>query len=397
MNQLVNKLDSLLSDLVVDESFFKSIKEFNYTWAYKNEEHMRFLGGATIGEQVVTFSNRDDDVFYSLLNTTYDDVRQTIHSISAIDKSRQVSSNPHYILLMYLIHKTYETKKLNKDKIEELVLELYSTFAYRVISGRMHHYFKYPLDPDIAKTVTERLSNKFILKKMGNWNKLIEYRAKDILPNGLHYKAMLSLDIDKIQRAIADLYTRLKDIFKNIYPIIIEVKNSEDMIQSTSLIEIDKAGETVFSDNVIHADAYVTYLKGIINKPTDLVNDALVRLVTKAIGAVSPDELKKALYGLNQLDLDMLNSIVEHLIPDILDFLYRKGITSGYEKNILKIIQLVKGYAVAHTVKSEPILMCRDIFSDYINLVFEDNIRRDFMYNCIGAMITYLAIRPIYK
>ena len=41
MNKLISNLDNLLSDLVVDDVFFKSIKEFNYTWAYKNEEHMK--------------------------------------------------------------------------------------------------------------------------------------------------------------------------------------------------------------------------------------------------------------------------------------------------------------------------------------------------------------------
>ena len=31
MNKLISNLDNLLSDLVVDDVFFKSIKEFNYT------------------------------------------------------------------------------------------------------------------------------------------------------------------------------------------------------------------------------------------------------------------------------------------------------------------------------------------------------------------------------
>ena len=397
MNKLVNNLDNLLSDLVVDETFFKSIKEFNYTWAYKNDEHMKFLGGCTIGEQVVTFSNRDDIVFYSMLNTSYDEIKQAIYNVSEIDKSRQVSSNPHYIFLMYLIYKTYKTNKLNDKQKKDLVSELYYTFAYRVISGRMHHYFKYPVEPDIARTVTEKLSNKFILKKLGNWNKLLEYRTKDILPNGLHYKTLQTLDVVKLQKAVADLYTRLKDIFKNIYPTIIEVKNSNTIIESTSLIETDRKGDEVFVENVIYTDSYVTYLKSVINNPNDLIKDTLVRLVAKCVGIIEPTDLKLILSGFNQLDHDMVNKLIEGLIPTVMDFLYRKGVTSNYDKNILKIINLLKGYSTSHTVKAEAILMCRDILHDYIPLVYDRSLKREMIYNGIAATIVYLSVRPIYK
>lgn len=397
MNKLISNLDNLLSDLVVDDVFFKSIKEFNYTWAYKNEEHMKFLGGSTIGEQVVTFSNKDDNVFYSILNTTYDEVKQAIYNISEIDKTRQVSSNPHYLFVMYLIYKAYNTNKLKDNIKKELVCELYYTFAYRVISGRMHHYFKYTLDKDIARTVVERLSNKFILKKLGNWNNLLKYRTKDILPNGLHYKTLQTLDINKTQKTVADLYTRLKDIFKNIYPIIIEVKNSNSVIKSTSLIESDAENEESFKENIVYTDSYVTYLKSIVNTPNDLSKDNLVRLVSKCVGVINPDELKMLLSNFNKLDYEMVNNLIEGIIPAVMDFLYRKGITSNYERNIIKIINLLKGYSTSHTVRTEGIVMARDILHDYITMVYGNKVKREFMFNGIAAIIVYLSVRPIYK
>ena len=396
MNKLISNLDNLLSDLVVDELFFKSIKEFNYVWAYKNEDHMRFLGGDTIGEQIVTFSNRDDDTFYSIFDTSYDEIKQEIYKISEIDKTRQVSSNPHYVFLMYLIYKTYNSKLKDNDK-RDLALELYNNFAYRVISGRIHHYFKYTVEPDIARTVIEKLSNKFILKKLGNWNNLLKYRSKDVLPNGLHYKTLLTLDIYKTQKVIADLYNRIKDIFKNIYPVLIEVKNSNTIIKSTSLLDTDASGEVVFKDTIAYSDSYVTYLKSIIYNPTDLIKDNLVRLVCKYVGVIEPNDLKALLSGFNQLEHKMVDHLIEGLIPTILDFLYRKGITSNFERNILKIITMIKGYSISHTVKSEYIIMCRDILYDFIPMIYEHRPKNELLQNSIAATITYLAVRPIYK
>ena len=145
------------------------------------------------------------------------------------------------------------------------------------------------------------INNKFILKKLRNWNNLLKYRTKDILPNGLHYKTLQTLDINKTQKTVADLYTRLKDIFKNIYPIIIEVKNSNSVIKSTSLIESDAENEESFKENIVYTDSYVTYLKSIVNSPNDLSKDNLVRLVSKCVGVINPDELKMLLSNFNKL------------------------------------------------------------------------------------------------
>lgn len=397
-SEIVEKFDSLLPNLVIDKSFLKKIEYFNYKWSHKNDDHMDFLGGNTIGVQIVRFSKLDDEAFYNNIGINQDDIKNCVSNIKSIDKTRIVSSNPHYIFLMYLIHKTIKNKTLDKNSQIELLRQLYYTFAYRVISGRMAHYFKFPLDLATANTVMERLSNKFILKRLGNWNELLKYRSKDIIPpSGIHSRSLNMLESDRTQYTIVDLFNKLKDIFKNIYVVIIEVKKDNNIIKLDS--KVDESGEEgpSFKEAIINSDQYVNYLKSILYNKEDLIKQDLLMLVVKRIGIIKPSDLISALSNLNKIDRNELDQVIDGLIPTVLDFLYRNKINSNYSRNIFTIINMVKGYAIAHTVKDKYVIMARDTFLDYIPKLYEKRQRKEIIFNTMQALFVYLVCRSFYN
>lgn len=397
LNDLLPSMKSLLPNVVIDKSFLKRIEAFNYRWLFKNDDHIEFFGGATIGVQTVRFSKLDDNIFYDTFDIDFKSVEAGILKIKSIDHKRQVSSNPHYLILIYFMYLTLHAEKLSDKEKKAIIEQLYYTFAYRVISGRMVHYFPYPLDPNIAKTVLEKLSNRYILKKCGSWNKMLEYRAKDILPGGLHYKALDKFDPDKVQYIIADLYNRLKDVFKNIYPIIIQVKENKEAIGTTSSTAQIGDDDEHYSDDMVSSGQYVDYIKSIIFDQGTLIRYELVTVVAKRVGKITPDDLLRSISNLKEIEPKPLYTVLEEIIPNTLDFLYRKGITSNYTRNIFSIVNMLKGYLLANKVKHKAVLLVKDLFLDYVPTIYQKRPSNTVINHCMVATVVYLIIRSFYK
>lgn len=395
-NDLIEAFDNLFIDLRIDSEFYKIIESFVYKWANKNDDHIEFLGGNTIGVQVVRFSVQDDRIFYDNFNINYEDIKDKILKVKGIDKTRKVASNPHYLTLMYFIYRTYDSKILSEEMKLKLIKYIYTIFAYRVISGRLTHYFKYPLDPEVAKTVTEKLSNRFILKKMGSWNKLIEYRTKDVLPGGLHYKTLNTLEIEPIQKTVADLFIRIKDVFKNIYKVIIAVLDSNNIIKSENKIENIKDTDPHYKDT-INLDSYIVYIKSILYNHNDLIIPDLVKLVSLRVYNMNSDFLITGLKNLGTIDHNDLDYIIDYIIPMMFGVISKKGITSNFKQNILTIIDLLRGYVATNTIQDNILQGTKSILIDYFESIIETKLNRDIYYKLTYSLLVYLFVRILYK
>lgn len=408
MNKLIEGFDRLLPNLVIDKRFLKLNLTFNLQWANKNHDYVEFLGGNTIGVQAVRFSNIDDELWCDMIGIDINKVILLLRSLPEIDTKRQVASNPMYMTMMYLIHKTMKTDKLNQKDKKDCIIEIYKTFSYKVISGRMAHFFKFTVDPDVARSVSEKLSNKFLLKKLGSWNNFIAHRALDILPGGLHYNNLNTMNINKIQYVIADLFLRYKDVFKSIYPILLETIEQNNSIKSESKLEKNSNEgdlELQYRDSNVNATQYSNYLNSILYNPNDLILPELVILVLKPYrGNVSRELLLSLLKNLNQIDPKQLVYILDGLLPTVLDFLYRKKLTNNYKKHLYNIINMVRGFTLANTVKDQFVVLAKDEFTTYVrNVMKEEEIKgykakaNNIIRMGVSSLIVYLCARALYK
>lgn len=381
------------SNLKIDKEFIKKLKIFRITWSQRTEDHIEFLGSNYIGLQPVRFSSQDEDIFFSdVVGIDKDTLTTDIRYTKGIDTKRKVESNPYYLTTVYFMHRFTISSLPSNNKIEA-VTELYYLFAYKVISSLIMHYFKYNADISLIKATDTRLSNKFLIKQVNSWQELFTYRARDVLPNGLHYSRLKSFSTDDCLRIIRDLQGRIRDIVKNIYSVMMEVKESNEKIVSSNLLMSDEEGVKV-GDVTNKHDRYITELNRLLSLERDLIDNDLLYLLSNLYKTFNVNETITVLQYISNNDFPGKNFLSEHIITDGVDILHRKNI-KDYQKNILLVIQTIKNWFVNRSISSNLKKTKNDI-NKVVCLATKQKPSWRSMNSTISVML-YLFIRAIIK
>lgn len=324
-----------------DQSLINDLRLFRINWAQKEDIYIEFLGGNTLGTQPIRFSIKDDEMLIvDTLNMDISSLTYDIANTKGITKGRAAETNPVYQTLVYLMH-GFTTSKLSNKLKEEAIKECYYIFAYKKFSSLMFHYFKYPTEDSIAKATYEKLSSKFLIKKLNNWQEVFEYRARDMLPGSIHYKRITDYETSDAIRIIMDLQTKLNDMFKNIYAVTIQVANSNERIVTDTLFDtIDGNEELKAITNA--PDRYAKYIYSIIKSKNDFVKYDLAHLVAEQFNKLSTSIFYNFMLELSNLDAKNTSMLIEVSIIEVIDILSHKGITRDYHKHILEVIPTIK-------------------------------------------------------
>lgn len=377
----------------VDIDIYKKIQVFRIGWTQKAPEYIDFLGSKLTGVHPIRFSTRDEDMFFvDIFNIDQPSLTEDLWATKGIDKNKKVTSNPLYITLVYLMHLTITSREIGKHR-EDMLRELYFIFGYKVISSLFTHYFKFTVDPSVALAVNERLSNKFIIKKVNNWQELFEYRALDVLPKGLHYLRLNRLDVEESNRIISDMQGRIRDMLKNIYIILMEVKDSNDKLVSRSNIEMTEDGASI-KDSTNRPDRYVNYMLSIIDNPSDFIDDDMVYLLNNSYKNLNSKDIYTTLEYISENNFKDRNKIIENIIISSISYLNIKGIHSDYNKHMLDVIKYLKGYFISSSVRDKVIL---DTKKELLNLVKKLPVTK-VNWNYTGLVtyaIIYIFIRSV--
>lgn len=388
-----------LKDIKVDAVLYDKIKRYRLAWAQKDSIYIEFLGGNLTGVHPIRFSTLDEDKFFiDILNIDQSNLKYDLHKLAGIDKSRNVTSNPMYLTLFYLIHRyasLYPKEKYAVDAIKEV----YYIFAYKVISSLISHYFSYNLDLATAKATYERLTNRFLIKKYGSWQKVFEHRAQDVLPpNGLHFKRAIDGTTDDGVRTIADMQGRIRENIKNIYVVLMEVIQSNEKIFSTTLIEEDEDGGTT-KDVADRPDKYIMYIRGIVNKPNDFIVDDLVYLTHNLIKNLPVDKFVETLKYISEklvIKPSSADDFIEISIDTTINYMTSKGITHDYANRILDVMMNMKGYWSSSSVKDSKVIHVKKYVS---NIVSEaTGLKTNWQIASISiAVLIYVFLRAVYS
>jgi len=383
-----------------DNKFFLKIARFRISWATKNTDTIEFLGGNLLGVNPIRFSALDEETFFmDVLGVDKDELKIELHAIDGIDPNRIVTSNVFYLTCSYLFHGFTMSKDIGKS-MESALRETYYIFAYRAMSSLVSHYFKYEVERPIAIAVYEQLSNKFLIKKLGTWQKVFEYRAEAVIPpKGLHAKRIRTYETDDAMRIVMDLQGRIRETVKNIYPILMEVRNNNEKIKNTSLDKIDIEGDSAIADIVDRPDLYAIYIKGIIYKYNDFVKSDLIHVVTDMLNMTSTKDITETLMYISEIsmsDIKRVEMIVDSSINVAIEYLSRKNIQSSYQTDVMQILFLLKNYYTGSRVNNKDMdkikNALRDIYKEATgkkNKTAVSNVR-------VGIML-YIVLRALAK
>lgn len=294
---LKDAFEELFGRTKYDNGLVKKCKLFQVNFVHSNQENREFFGGNIIGVHRVRFTHREIIKFYDeIIGKDESEVTEVVRRVTTINHEFKISGDVMNLTIMYFIHRFLNSPLLNEKNKHEACKDLVLIFLYRTLSALLATYFKYPIDKETGQAVYERLSGRYLIKKLGNWQAVFNYRADEFInKKGIHYNVILAFKDDSgIVNAINDLQSRLKDTIKNIYGEFMYVHEHGTKIISSSSTMIDADGEEIIKDKVHGLETYQHYILIVMEDYNSFVKQELLLVISRVIPTVG-------LKGFNQL------------------------------------------------------------------------------------------------
>lgn len=375
-------------DYVYDIDKYKIIKQFRIAWTQKNDITLEFLASNFTGVYSVRFSAQDEEIlFKNILDMDRDILQKEIYDLRGISKNMRTVSNATYVTLMWFAHK-FLRSNFPKDIKEDAIKECYYIMAYKIVCSLTSHYFKYTVEIEVAKAINEHMTNKFLIKRLGSWQALFDYKTKDLLENGIHYKRLLQFDADDMIRIISDIETKLRDIFKNNYGQLAKVRKNQESIKDYSFIEKDNSGTDKIKDITSNTALVINKIKHLILSKVDFINYDLIGIICLKLKVINEADLQKILVHITELDTKVIGKYLDGMISNSLSYIASKGIFTNYRERVGDIINILLGYWKSGNIKDQFNKDVKRVFFEIAKDVCNKNTSTTF--NLSVATIVYI-------
>lgn len=347
-------LDELFANTKFNKQLAKLAYEFQIQFINRSDDHMKFFGGNLIGVYRIRFTEPDIARYYDeVIDKDMDVVRKAIRTVTTINHEFKISSDPTNLVWIYMIHRFLTTPYLDPAKKERAAMDVALVFNYRTIAALLATYFKYPTDTDTAQAVYERLSGRYLIKKLGTWQKVFQYRAEEFISKeSIHYQAIINFTDDAaIVNAVNDMQSRTKDTLKNIYAEFIKVKEEGVKINSSSSTMIDADGDEIVKDRIHGLETYSNYILDVMIHQDSFIRTELVDVVTSVISTVPEKPFVHLLRWMSdeisKSNRDMIVKFTEVSLMLAFNYLLKHSYVVHHSKDMLFLVSKLKGYILS--------------------------------------------------
>lgn len=315
------------------EDIFKKVMLFKIELLQKNNDFMMFISSNLTGVYNAVFSQLDSERYFSLFNVSEKKLMLKTNDLPDITPEWKVSSNPLYLINIYLIHK-YSMS--NYPKKNEAIIILFEIMSYKILTSILYQFYKTKLTIDEAKAVYEKLTFKFLIKKLGSWDSVVKYKTELVLKDGTYYDRIMKLSTLDAIETINAIQTSYKSLIK--YIANISHSGTKDKISSTTIIENTSEGKLI--KETTNSSVYLNYINSIIKFENDFINSGLIKIVISKVKNVEFDNVKNTLQYIsrNETDLKFLEKIIEYSLE------YLNSKNENFSNGNLNYIVSLKGF-----------------------------------------------------
>lgn len=387
----------------IDNSLLRNLENFINSWKFKSSgnDNAAFLGTNLLGVDNFSFSKVDDDNFFKLiLKSSENKLRYAFHSLKDLNTEFKTSSNPLYLSIVTLMHMVI-VSTANKKLKDSLLVNLNTIFGYKCFGSMYNHFFKTKADPAIAKAMYERLTNKYLIKRLGTWDAVFNYRSKDVIEDGIYVEKLTNLTTENAIYVINQIAGSYKSMLKNLFEAYLETKEKNEKIVSDSMIDTignNDEQDTTFKDVVNSEHKYVDYIRSIINSENDLIHDDLIYLISRILPSVKEKDLTEMLEIVSTITYSSKpeEDYIERIIISSLNYLRTKNITTDFHKQIQKCLTYLKGYWSAGNIK-EPMAKEAKAMANELSAFCLKSTNKIKLNSCAIGFCLYIFALAIYK
>jgi hypothetical protein len=402
MLKLKEVFDEHFKNVKFNEALGKKIYKYQVGYVNSNHEHLQFFGSNLLGVHVIRF--KDSDVFRwfdEVLHVDFDSLTRDIRKVNTIDHTYKVSGDIMNLTLMYVIHRFLTTNEMDNNHRERAAYDTALVFFYRCAAALFSYFFKYPADPKIAQAAYSNLSNKFLIKRLGSWHKVMDYRALDLTDKkAIHYRNLLKFtEDDQTVYAINDAQGRIRDLIKNYYVVFDSVRVNGGGISSTSSTYIDASGEETTKDKTKSVEAYVAYMRNSLNDKNTFIKDELINVVLKINSNTSFRIVKNTLLWIseNNSDTKFVKLIDEFVSLTIVQSMYmiENNMSVKQARDYPLILVNLKNLYLSTRTTDPEVDKIRELGLSIIKKANGSNISDALMLSTRTGIILYLSLRAL--
>lgn len=397
---LLEAFEEILGHLVFDQNLARGLYNYRVGYITQNREHMEFFGGNLLGVNIVRFKTTDENRFFELLDVPYPEVISCVREVTTIDHSFKVAGDVINLTLMYLIHKFMNSRKITEGIRKQVLLDIALIFFYRCSAILISANFKYPADPKVAQMAYANLSQKYLIKKLGSWNKVMDYRARALYePGAPHLKSLSFFNEDnKIQYAISDSQGRIREMFKGYYSEFMMVHEEGQSVAVQKATSIDAEGEEGLKEKTLGPENFVFYMRSILSDPASFIREDLLGIIAKNNTNTSPRAIR---FTLDWIAVEtsqpkfhkVIDTFITRVVVQAIYFM-EYNIEPNKRKDLAYVLSNLKNLFLSTRSIDPDLVQLRELGEEIITLA-HGKLSSSLMMATRTAVIMYICLRAL--
>lgn len=338
-----------------DRKMLVAACQLQESFVSRDPQHIAFFGSPLTGVHKVRFLDADrDKLFDILLDADEYGLQHDVYALRdahgkpVINQTFVVSKDIFNIASVWLMHRFATSEDLSEEDREEGKLRVGMYLMYKFLTSLLSHYYKYSADPAAARAAYDRLSNKFILRQMGNWGLTIQRMVASLVgPGGLYYDFLKTLDSDEnIVKMINDMQGRIRDMIKNITKVFHETRTDGARVGMSAIFQ-EIEGEVSLRESTESIAKYGKYLKRVVSDENSFVRQELMDVVLNVVTTVSPRSLHQALTWTSQQYFGQhhtreIDTCIDLVMEHAIDYLTSGGRTTAL-RDAVDVLKQLRG------------------------------------------------------
>lgn len=342
--------DELFKHVSFDTALYKKLVHNNIGFITRTQEHKHLFGSRLIGCFHFSYTKYDKNLFYdALFGMGVEEVIAAIRDITTIPKHFKIARDDVNLVTFYMAHRFLTNDKLSSDKQLEYAKEALNYFNYRTLVLKSSEFFVYPISEEKAVSLSERLSNKYIIKRVKNWNEYCQYRSSEFLDRKFVI-TLTKFDNDKdLASGISDLYNRTKNALINIYEEFMEMLENDEVIKSRKNVATDAEGKEVVVDRTEGPALTITKVEQNLVDKNNFIRKDFVDIATDIVNSVSYKQLEETLtviFEYNSIDGKTGKEVtlfIHDFLVNCFEYLQQNEVHIGKGSNVLKVVNTIAG------------------------------------------------------
>lgn len=399
-----------MGELEFDRQMASRVYRFQVDYINRDPNRINFFASNMIGVYPLRFTDADVARFYNeVLEVDYFALKDALAEVEYISKEWKVSGDAFNQTLMYCIHRFLTSPSMRPTDREKAGYYVALVFFYRCMAALMSDWFRtYQADPEICQAAYERLSNRFLIKQLGSWDKVMDYRAKSFLDpdggraeedKGTYHKLQRFNSDREIVDAINAGQGSIRSQIREYYAVLVETSNARDSVVSTSSTYVDSEGKETTREKTKGPEIYTAYLRQVLIEPRVLIKDDLVSVIANINTNTSARMIRQSLQWLSDNYTDgKHHRDIDAFIEAVVVYschLINTQITPDNANNYSRLLIELKNLYLASRSNDRDLLHIRKLGEKLIKKTSKHRLGTSLIMATRTSVILYLTMRFI--